>query len=115
MKQLFILLFFINGPGNAWSASVSGSMTGLKIASCTSEKKKCYSLKSADALMSQFLPLYTFKNFSLQIVENDVSSEITGASGFIDLANRQIVVQNLKTSTEFSIHMDTLQQRDFSK
>ncbi len=115
MKKLILfILISTGGLGTAWSASVSGSIHGLDIKSCTMEKKKCFKLVSDEALMSQFLPLYTFKKFELNIFENKVEKSIHGSFGYMDLANRQIVVRKENSEAEFTINMDTLLEKDFS-
>ena len=64
--------------------------------------------------MSQFLPLYTFKNFNIQIIENKIEKKMTGSFGYLDLANKLIVFRPNGKNNDYSIHMDTLFEKDYS-
>ena len=115
MKLILTFIFLITcGPGQAWSATISGNLKGLDIKSCSSKSQKCFHLVSPGATMSQFLPLYTFKNFDIQITENNVQKKMTGLFGYLDLANKLIVFRPAGKSDDYSIQMDTLFEKDYS-
>ena len=115
MKALLTFIFLITcGLGDAWSATISGNLKGLDIKSCISQSQKCIRLKSPEAMMSQFLPLYTFKKFDIQITENNVLKKISGSFGYMDLVNKLIVLRPNGSTSDYSIHMDTLTEKDYS-
>lgn len=115
LTSSFAIIILMGLSLNAWSASVSGKMKGFEIKSCNSKVGKCVRLHSDEAVMSQFLPIYAFKVFDLEIIENNKSRKISGQTGILDLANRQIVVQKDNSHYDYSINMDSLNEMDYSK
>lgn len=112
----FIFILTMGLSLNAWSTSASGQMKGFEIKSCSvSGKQKCIRLRSEEASMSQFLPIYSFKIFNIEITENNKTRKISGQSGFLDLASRQIVVRKDNSQSDYAINMDTLNELDYSK
>lgn len=106
------ILITLSMLGQGYSAFAESVFHNLILKNC--HKTKCLTLTTAIAESSQFLPLYTFGDFTLKIVENGKERFVLGNSGYFDFSQEIIVVQILNQS-ELLVDLKNLTERDFSK
>jgi hypothetical protein len=113
-KMISIIRYIITLSvlGQGYSASAESVFHNLNLKNC--HKTKCLSLTTLKAESSQFLPLYSFGEFTLKISDNGKERTVAGFSGYFDFSQELIVVET-KNNTELLIDLKNLTERNFSK
>ena len=89
----------------------------FELRNCNKEKK-CIRILADRTESSQFLPIYTLSNFTVQIIHENSTRTLDAASGFtqayIDF-NQDIVFLTQKNGADYTIDLKNLVEKDYNQ
>lgn len=115
-KHIILVLISVSCLNTTYASDIESQMKGVSLKSCDSKNDVCLVIKLNQALMSQWTPLFAFKNYELTITKKNHSKNeiIKGNKGYFDLEQNLVVITTEeKHPKEILINLKTLERQEF--
>lgn len=70
-KHIILVLTSVSCLNTTYASDIESQMKGVSLKSCNSKNDVCLVIKLNQALMSQWTPLFAFKNYELTITKKN--------------------------------------------